>query len=36
MFREADVDKVTQIHWEEKVLDGIDLEEMAKLSISGP
>jgi hypothetical protein len=36
MFREADVDKVTQIHWEEKVLDGIDLEKMAKLSISGP
>lgn len=33
MFRQTDVDKVTEIHWEEKVLDTTALEMMAKLSL---
>jgi hypothetical protein len=32
-FRQTYVDKITQIHWEEKVLDATDLEKMANLSI---
>jgi hypothetical protein len=33
MFRQTDVDNVTEIHWEEKVLDTSTLELMAKLSL---
>lgn len=33
MFRQTDVDNVTEIHWEEKVLDTTALEMMAKLSL---
>jgi hypothetical protein len=33
MFRQTDVDQVTEIHWEEKVLDTTALEMMAKLSL---
>jgi hypothetical protein len=33
MFRQTDVDNVTEIHWEEKVLDTSTLEMMAKLSL---
>jgi hypothetical protein len=33
MFRQTDVDKVTEIHWEEKVVDTTALELMAKLSL---
>mmetsp|Transcript_3083 Transcript_3083/g.4878 ORF Transcript_3083/g.4878 Transcript_3083/m.4878 type:complete len:325 (-) Transcript_3083:88-1062(-) len=33
MFRQTDIDNVTEIHWEEKVLDTSTLEMMAKLSL---
>lgn len=33
MFRQTDLDQVTEIHWEEKVLDTTALEMMAKLSL---
>jgi hypothetical protein len=33
MFRQTDVDKVTEIHWEEKVLDTTAIDLMAKLSL---
>ncbi|KAG7366969.1 hypothetical protein IV203_029639 [Nitzschia inconspicua] len=33
MFRQTDVDKVTEIHWEEKVLETTALDLMAKLSL---
>jgi hypothetical protein len=33
MFRQTDVDNVTEIHWEEKILDTSTLEMMAKLSL---
>lgn len=33
MFRQTDIDNVTEIHWEEKVLDTSELELMAKLSL---
>jgi hypothetical protein len=33
MFRQTDVDNVTEIHWEEKILDTTALDLMAKLSL---
>lgn len=33
MFRQTDVDKVTEIHWEEKVLDTTAIDLMAQLSL---
>jgi hypothetical protein len=33
MFRQTDVDKVTEIHWEEKVVDTTAIDLMAKLSL---
>lgn len=33
MFRRTEISKVTEIHWDEKVLDTATLEQMAKLSV---
>ena len=33
MFRQTDVDKVTEIHWEEKILDTTTIDLMAQLSL---
>mmetsp|Transcript_8674 Transcript_8674/g.20715 ORF Transcript_8674/g.20715 Transcript_8674/m.20715 type:complete len:134 (+) Transcript_8674:153-554(+) len=33
MFRRTDINKVTEIHWDEEVLDTATLEQMAKLSV---
>ncbi|VEU38484.1 unnamed protein product [Pseudo-nitzschia multistriata] len=33
MFRRTEINKVTEIHWDEKVLDTATIEQMAKLSV---